>query len=145
MDLSRLLLLVSIGAAALVSTANAETGVASVYTARHGKKTASGEGYDRSTLNAAHKHLPFGARVKVTNQANGKSIVVRINDRGPFIRGRIIDLTPAGADLLGIDGLAKVTIEPAPIKKTASAIPVIELEPLPLSFEDRWRGEWRNR
>ncbi len=57
-------------------------------------------------LTAAHKTLPLGARVKVTNKKNGKSVVVRIDDRGPYVAGRIIDLTPAGARALGMDGLA---------------------------------------
>jgi rare lipoprotein A len=54
--------------------------------------------------------LPFGTRVRVTNKGNGRSVVVRINDRGPFVRGRVIDLTPAAAHAIGFDGLARVTI-----------------------------------
>ena len=64
-----------------------------------------------STLTAAHRSLPFGSKVRVTNRSNGKTVVVTINDRGPFIRGRIIDLTPAGARALGFSGLTKVTLE----------------------------------
>jgi rare lipoprotein A len=63
------------------------------------------------TLTAAHRSLPFGTQVRVTNRRNGKTVVVTINDRGPFIRGRIIDLTPAGARALGFSGLTTVTIE----------------------------------
>ncbi len=92
-----------------VSVANAQTGIASIYAYR-GEKTANGE-YARPTkLTAAHKTLPFGTRVRVTNRRNGRSVVVRINDRGPFVRGRIIDLTPAGAHALGFSGLAPVTV-----------------------------------
>jgi rare lipoprotein A len=61
-------------------------------------------------LTAAHKSLPFGTHVRVTNQRNGKSVVVRINDRGPFVRGRVIDLTPAGASAIGMSGLAPVSL-----------------------------------
>jgi len=87
----------------------AETGIASVYGAGGGR-TASGEQLSLSGLTAAHRTLPFGTRVKVINEANGKSVTVRINDRGPFVRGRVIDLTPAGAKALGFAGLARVRI-----------------------------------
>ena len=73
-----------------------------------GKKTASGERVNSGALTAAHKTLPFGTMVRVTNTRNNKSVVVRINDRGPFIRGRVIDLTPAGARAIGMSGLAPV-------------------------------------
>ncbi|MDT4847406.1 rlpA: rare lipoprotein A [compost metagenome] len=73
-------------------------GKASYYGARHhGKKTASGERFDQHALTAAHRSLPFGSRVLVTNLRNDKSVVVRINDRGPFVRGRIIDLSHKAA------------------------------------------------
>jgi rare lipoprotein A len=78
----------------------AERGLASVYSYRGGK-TATGETSHPEALTAAHRSLPFGIMVRVTNRENGRSIVVRINDRGPFIGGRIIDLTPAGARQLG--------------------------------------------
>ena len=87
--------------------ASAESGIASVYS---GERTANGEYAHASGLTAAHKTLPFGTRVRVTNQSTGRSVVVRINDRGPYVRGRIIDLTPAGARALGMDGLAHVTL-----------------------------------
>src|SRR5919106_1243626 len=89
------------------SAAMAESGIASVY-AYAGEKTANGETARPSGLTAAHKTLPFGTRVRVVNKRNGKSVVVRINDRGPFVRGRIIDLTPAGARALGFNGIAPV-------------------------------------
>jgi rare lipoprotein A len=61
-------------------------------------------------LTAAHRTLPFGSRVRITNRKNGKSTIVRISDRGPFIRGRIIDVTPAAARALGFSGLAPVSV-----------------------------------
>ena len=90
-------------------TALAETGIASVY-AYDGGKTASGERANPKALTAAHRTLPFGSTVKVTNKNNGRVAYVRINDRGPFTRGRIIDVTPAAARQLGFDGLASVTL-----------------------------------
>jgi peptidoglycan lytic transglycosylase len=94
------------------STANAQSGVASVY-AYSGGKTASGERASPGGLTAAHRTLPFGTHVRVTNRRNGRSVVVRINDRGPFVKGRIIDLTPAAAQALGISGLGQVTVDVA--------------------------------
>jgi rare lipoprotein A len=75
-------------------------------------ETASGERFDTRWLSAAHPSLPFGTRLRVTNVGNGRSVTVRVNDRGPFVRGRIIDVTSAAAEALGmIDaGLAKVTL-----------------------------------
>ena len=96
-----------------VSPALAESGLASIYANGDGhewSRTANGERVDPGALTAAHKSLPFNARVTVTNQRNKRSVVVRINDRGPFVAGRIIDLTPAGARALGFSGLAPVTV-----------------------------------
>ena len=93
-----------------VPAANAQAGLASVYAYRGGR-TANGEHVSPHALTAAHKTLPFGTRVRITNRRNGRSVVVRINDRGPFVRGRIIDLTPAGARALGFSGLAPVTLQ----------------------------------
>jgi rare lipoprotein A len=74
------------------------TGLASYYAHKfHGRKTASGETYHRDKLTAAHRSLPFGTRLKVTNLANGREVMVRVNDRGPFVKGRIIDLSYAAA------------------------------------------------
>ena len=75
-----------------------------------GGRTASGEHVSSGALTAAHKTLPFGTMVRVTNRRNNKSVVVRINDRGPFVRGRVIDLTPAGASAIGFSGLAPVSL-----------------------------------
>jgi rare lipoprotein A len=74
-------------------------------------QTASGEKFNADELTAASRTLPFGTRVRVTNHSNGRSVVVRINDRGPFVQGRIIDVTPAAAHALGMSGLAPVTVE----------------------------------
>src|SRR3954464_9704365 len=76
----------------------------------HGRRTASGETFNQNALTAAHKSLPFGTRVRVVNQQTGGSVVVRINDRGPFVRGRIIDLSKASAQALGISGAAPVKL-----------------------------------
>lgn len=92
-----------------MSDAKAETGIASIYSYKGGR-TASGENSQPGSLTAAHRSLPFGTRVHVTNRRNGKTVTVRINDRGPFVRGRIIDVTPAAAHALGFSGLAPVTI-----------------------------------
>jgi rare lipoprotein A len=106
--------------AAAVADAPAETGLAAVYSDRlHGRKTASGERYDRSQLTAAHKTLPFGTRVKVTHTKSNKSVIVRINDRGPVQVGRILDLSPTAARAVGIgpNGMGEVSaqvVEAAP-------------------------------
>jgi len=92
------------------SSAMAETGIASVY-AYSGGKTASGERANPGGFTAAHRTLKFGTQVRVTNRRNGRNVVVRINDRGPFVRGRVIDITPAAARALGFAGLASVTLD----------------------------------
>lgn len=89
-------------------------GKASYYGARHhGKRTASGERFDQHALTAAHRSLPFGTRVRVTNLRNQRSVVVRINDRGPYARGRIIDLSRQAARQLGMlsAGVVPVRVE----------------------------------
>jgi rare lipoprotein A len=93
----------------LMEVAHAESGIASVY-GYSGSKTASGERANPSGLTAAHRTLPFGTKVEVINKRNGKRVTVRINDRGPFVKGRVIDLTPAAANALGFSGLAPVTL-----------------------------------
>src|SRR5687767_5310477 len=88
-----------------------ETGLASWYGPKfHGKLTASGEVFNQEKFTAAHPTLPWGSRVKVTNLDNGKSVDVRINDRGPFKRGRIIDVTRAAAKALGMMGRGITTV-----------------------------------
>jgi len=82
----------------------------------HGNPTASGEPYDRAGLTAAHRTLPFGTRVRVRNLANGRTVVVRINDRGPFVEGRIVDLSRRAAEDLGMvqAGVIPVQVEILP-------------------------------
>ena len=91
-----------------------QTGQASWYGHEGGNKTANGERYHPGGLTAAHRTLPMGTRVRVTNNRNGRSVVVRINDRGPFTGGRIIDLSEGAAAAIGIkgSGVGNVTIEP---------------------------------
>jgi peptidoglycan lytic transglycosylase len=102
--------LVAVSFGAFDTGANAETGRASWYALT--SKTASGERCDPGALTAAHRSLPFGTKVKVENLKNGRSVVVRINDRGPYVSGRIIDLTKAAAGRLGFveSGVAAVRI-----------------------------------
>ena len=76
----------------------------------HGRKTANGERFNTHAMTAAHRSLPFGTQVKVTNQRTGNSVVVRINDRGPFVGGRVIDLSQASARAIGISGVSRVTL-----------------------------------
>jgi rare lipoprotein A len=76
----------------------------------HGKRTASGETFNTNELTAAHRTLPFGTKVKVVNKKTGRSVVVRINDRGPYAHGRVIDLSRASAKAIGIDGVGSVTV-----------------------------------
>jgi rare lipoprotein A len=95
------------GAANASHSVSRASGLASVYS---GGRTANGEHARAGGLTAAHRSLPFGTLVRVTNRQSGRSVVVRINDRGPFVRGRVIDLTPAAAHAIGCSGLARVTL-----------------------------------
>ena len=93
---------------------SSEEGVASYYASKFdGRQTASGEIYDETALTAAHPSLPFGTHVLVTNLANGKHLKLRINDRGPFVKGRILDVSYRAAEELDFvrEGLARVRIE----------------------------------
>ena len=85
-------------------------GLASFYS--EDTETASGERFDKHELDAAHPTLPFGTRLRVTNVRNGRSVTVRVNDRGPFVRGRVVDVTSAAAEALGMvkEGVVKVTL-----------------------------------
>ncbi len=99
---------------AVIESSYTEEGVASYYAEEfHGRTTSNGEQYDMNAMTAAHRTLPFGTKVKVTNRENGKSVIVRINDRGPFKDDRLIDLSYAAAkkiELVG-SGTAAVKIE----------------------------------
>ena len=89
-------------------------GMASYYGDKfHGKKTASGEIFNKWDYTCAHKKLPFGTRLRVTNLKNKKSVIVRVNDRGPFVKGRIVDLSYAAAKKIGMItyGVVKVKLE----------------------------------
>ena len=94
----------------------AEDCVASVYSSgdssQRGTTTASGNPLNDKAMTAAHKSLPFGSKVKVTNKKNGHAVTVRITDRGPYVRGRCIDLSQSGAHALGFAGLASVSVVP---------------------------------
>lgn len=97
-----------------IAAAELATGQASYYgNELAGRRTASGERFDPEELTAAHRTLPFGTRVRVTNLKNGKSVVVRINDRGPFTRRRIIDISHAAAQKIGMvrSGIARVRVD----------------------------------
>jgi rare lipoprotein A len=91
-----------------------QSGLASWYGPKfHGRQTASGERYNMFDLTAAHRDLPFGSRLRVTNIENGRQVLVTVNDRGPFVKGRIIDLSYAAAKELGMtgDGVVRVRLE----------------------------------
>lgn len=93
--------------------AYAESCIASQYgvgDGYHGRRTASGERFNTYALTAAHRTRAFGSHVTVTNAANGRSVTVRINDRGPFVRGRCIDLSNAAARAIGMGGIARVSV-----------------------------------
>ena len=106
---ARSIVAVCAGVLLTAGVARAESGIASVY-GYGGSKTASGQRANPGGMTAAHRTLPFGTMVRVTNRRNGKSVTVRVNDRGPFVRGRVIDVTPAAAQALAFSGLAPVTL-----------------------------------
>lgn len=94
-----------------VSSGHSESGMASYYGNEfHGRKTANGERFDQGKLTAAHRTMPFGTRVRVTNTQNGKSVVVRINDRGPFAKGRVIDLSSSAFKSIAYLGAGVVPV-----------------------------------
>jgi len=93
--------------------ASGETGVASWYgPGFHGRPTASGEIFDQHAMSCAHRSAPFGSRLRVTDLSSGRSVVCRVNDRGPFTKGRVVDLSRAAAEQLGIiaRGVAAVRV-----------------------------------
>ncbi len=98
-----------IGWAEAAESGAPQSGIAAIYSYRG--HTASGEAARPGGLTAAHRTLPFGTMVRVTNRRNGHSVVVRINDRGPFTRARVIDVTPAAATQLGFSGLTPVSLD----------------------------------
>ncbi|KQT82203.1 septal ring lytic transglycosylase RlpA family protein [Aurantimonas sp. Leaf443] len=95
-------------------TKSVRSGSASYYGKQfHGRRTANGERFNMNSMTAAHRTLPFGTKVKVTNSVNGRSVVVRINDRGPFHGNRVIDLSRGAAQSIGMisSGVAKVKLD----------------------------------
>ncbi|MBO0904479.1 septal ring lytic transglycosylase RlpA family protein [Jiella sonneratiae] len=103
-----------LSAEAFAGSVKASAGSASYYGKRfHGRRTANGERFNMNAMTAAHKSLPFGTKVRVTNRRNGKSVVVRINDRGPYAHGRVIDLSRAAASRIGMlsSGTAPVKLD----------------------------------
>jgi rare lipoprotein A len=121
-------------AAAMIFTpiGHAQVGIASVYGVS-GEKTANGERLSAGALTAAHRSLPLGSRAVVTNKVNGRSVVVRINDRGPFVRGRVIDLTLAAAHALGFSGLTRVQVTALTKPTAAVATPRRSAEKTPIA------------
>lgn len=110
------ILIITMGLLILTSMQEIDTtlGKASYYAHKfHGEKTASGEIYDENKFTAAHKDLPFGTKVKITNLSNDKTVVVRINDRGPFVKNRIIDISYVAAKNISMiqKGIIEVKIE----------------------------------
>ncbi len=134
----RLMLVASISAACAIGClqpkhataadgASHQTGIASVYSTNSGSRTASGKRLNPTAFTAAHRTLPFGTTVLVTNKKNGRSVIVTINDRGPFRRGRVIDVTPAAARVLGFSGLARVALRVVPESQPQSVVSQAEI------------------
>lgn len=110
------ILLLVIGLLFTSRPAKAENGIASHYgrgDGFHGRRTANGERFDMNAATCAHKTYRFGTMLRVTNTRTGRSTTCRVNDRGPFVRGRIVDLSWAGAQAIGMGGTAPVTVEVA--------------------------------
>lgn len=108
------IIIAALAFACVASSVQAETCTASQYgigDGYHGKRTASGERFNTYAMTAAHKTRSFGSHVTVTNRNNGRSVVVRINDRGPFVRGRCIDLSRAASNAIGMGGTAPVMVQ----------------------------------
>lgn len=121
--------------------AAAQTGKASYY--KHGHRTASGERFNATDYTAAHRTLPFGTRVLVTNLDTGISVIVRVNDRGPFIKSRIIDVSYNAAKVLGITRSGVATVKIVPLQKTAAApaAPVSQAPAAPVETVAQTSGE----
>lgn len=120
-----------------------QTGKASYYASYfEGHRTASGEIFSNSKMTAAHRTLPFGTKVLVTNLANHKTVIVTINDRGPFVKGRIIDVSQQAARDLGIyqHGVARVSIEAARQPVPADSL-LLPLRPLPAEINGQMKTD----
>ena len=131
--------------------AQIEHGYASFYArSATGSRTANGERLHHDSLTCAHRTLPFNTFLKVTNQKNGKTVIVRINDRGPFVRGRIIDLSRAAAHEIGMfaHGIVPVTVEQAyritiPLKAPSINIPIPKMEITNIEIPDTLQAIWQ--
>lgn len=133
------------------TTAQTQSGKASYYSKKFsGRKTASGERLHKDSLTCAHRSYPFGTLLKVTNITNGQQVVVRVNDRGPFRKGRIIDLSWGAAKALGMiaQGIAPVTVEKVnelkiPFKPEDEIVPKLELDVADILEGDSTVAKWR--
>ncbi len=126
MDRIKLLLIILFVSCQVINISAQSSGRASYYSnALHGRKMSNGERYNKNDLTCAHRTLPFGTKLRVTNMRNGKQVIVRVTDRGPFVRGRIVDLSYAAARAIGSisAGVASVRIE---ILKNTPEIPYID-------------------
>lgn len=113
MKIFNLVLFIALSLVPILGTAKTINGVTSYYhPSLHGNKTANGERYNHYSFTAAHRSLPFGTKLKVTDPDTQRSVIVKVNDRGPFIKGRVLDLSGAAASSLGIKkkGIARVAI-----------------------------------
>lgn len=120
-----------------------ERGIASWYGRKfHGRKTSNGETYNMYDMTAAHKTLPMNTWVRVENLDNGKEITVRINDRGPFVRGRIIDLSYTGAKNLGVVGPGTARVRVTALGKATSYAKADKSKPVAFKAVDYWKGDF---
>lgn len=148
---TRIVLLCALSFVCLSLTAQTQSGKASYYAKNFsGRKTASGERLHKDSLTCAHRSYPFGTLLKVTNITNGRQVVVRVNDRGPFRKGRIIDLSWGAAKELGMiaQGIAPVTVEKVnefniPFKPEDEVIPKLELDVADILENDSTVAKWR--
>ena len=148
---TRIVLLCALSFVCLSVTARTQSGKASYYAKNFsGRKTASGERLHKDSLTCAHRSYPFGTLLKVTNITNGRQVVVRVNDRGPFRKGRNIDLSWGAAKELGMiaQGIAPVTVEKVnefniPFKPEDEVIPKLELDVADILENDSTVAKWR--
>ena len=149
--LFRTVLLCAILVVCVPVTAQTQSGKASYYAKSFtGRKTASGERLHRDSMTCAHRSYPFGTLLRVTNISNGRQVVVRVNDRGPFRKGRIIDLSWGAAKELGMiaQGIAPVTVEKVdemniPFRPESDTLPQLELDMADIEEGDSTVAKWR--
>lgn len=149
--LFRIVMLCAVLSVYLTIVSQTQSGKASYYAKSFtGRKTASGERLHRDSMTCAHRNYPFGTLLKVTNITNGRQVVVRVNDRGPFRKGRIIDLSWGAAKELGMiaQGIAPVTVEKVdelnvPFKPEDEVLPKLELDMADIEENDSTVAKWR--